>query len=62
MEYGLHNEVVTDFEDIGDRILPWGYQRDKLRAEIKQNFPQNFNPTVSSTTATINQRPMTNVR
>jgi len=39
MEYGLYNEVVTDFEDIEDRILQWGYQRDKLRAEIKQNFP-----------------------
>ena len=55
--------VATDFEDIGDRILRYGYQRDKLRAEIKQNFLQNFNPTVSSTSAaTINQLPMTNVR
>ena len=40
MEYGLHDEVTTEFDDIGDRILQWGYQRDKLRAEIKQNFPQ----------------------
>ena len=62
MEYGLHYEVVTDFEDIGDRILQWVYQRDKLRTEIKQNFPRNSNPTVSSagtSAATINQRPTT---
>ena len=44
MEYGLHDEVVTDFEDIWDRILQWGYQRDKLRSEIKQNFPPKFQP------------------
>ena len=42
MEYGLHNEVATDFKDIGDRILQWGYQRDKLRAEIKQQLSSDF--------------------
>ena len=65
MEYGLLNEVATDSDDIGDRILQWGYQRDELRAEMKQNFPQTPNPTVSSTSTSatiINQKPMSNVR
>ena len=42
-----------------------GYQRDKLRAEIKENFSQTPNPTVASTgtsAATINQKALPNVR
>ena len=65
MEYGLHNEVATEFDDIGEIILQWGYRRDKLRAEIKQNFPQTPHSNVSSTstsTVTITQKPMPNVR
>ena len=40
MEFGSHNEPLQDIDDIGDRILQWGFQRDRLRAELKQNFPQ----------------------
>ena len=65
MKLGLHNEATTDFVDIGDLIIQWVNQRDKLRAEVKQNFPHNSNsnPTVSSgsTSANIN-RPVTNIR
>ena len=38
MEYGLHDKVATEIDDIGDRILQWEYQRDKLRTEIKQTL------------------------
>jgi len=62
MGYGLHNAVATDFEDIGDRILQWGYQRDKLRAEVKQNFPQNSNPVAAHLPTLLSQHPVTNLR
>ena len=39
MESGKHNEPLTDIYDIGDRILQWGFKRDRLRAEVKQNLP-----------------------
>jgi len=60
MEYGLHNEVAIEFDDIGDIILQWKYQRIKLHAKVKQNFPQTPHPTVSRTStsgATITQKP-----
>ena len=48
MEFGTHNEPLQDIDDIGDRILQWGFQRDRLRAELKQNFPPQALPNTST--------------
>ena len=62
MEFGQHQEPIQDIDDIGDRILQWGYQRDRLRAEVKQNFPSNHNTSVQtiSSVPTTSHRTSTN--
>ena len=44
MESGTHNEPLPHICDIGDRILQWGFQRDRLCPEVKQNFPPQAIP------------------
>ena len=58
MEFGQHQEPIQDMDDIGDRNLQWGYQRDRLRAEVKQKFPttsinSNYSITTVSTPAIV---------
>jgi hypothetical protein len=38
MKYGLHNELASDFEDIGDRILKWGYERINYALKLNRTF------------------------
>jgi len=51
MEFGTHYETLKDIDDIGDRILQWGFQRDRLRAELKQNFPPQALQSTSAITS-----------
>ena len=43
-----NNKPLTDVDDIGDRILQWGFQRDRLRSKVKQNFPPQAIPNIST--------------
>ena len=51
MEFGTHNEPLQDIDEIGDRILRWGFQRDRLRPELKQKFPPQALPNTSTITS-----------
>ena len=62
MESGTHNEPLTDIDDIGDRILQWGIQRDRLRAEVKQNFPPQAIPNISTISTVSSPHPLLDLR
>ena len=53
MEFGQHQESLQDIDEIGDRILQWGYQRDRLRAEVKQNFPSTSKTSVPTSQTSV---------
>ena len=62
MEFGLHNKKQQLILKTSEIAHFNGPSRDKLPAEINQNFPWNSNPTVSTSTNTISHRPVTNKR